>query len=91
MPIIGKIGARGWRVRAVYTCIYVALVLGAVSMLYPMTLMLSGSVKSDTDFVDVSPIPRFWFDDNVLFQKYCESKYNLNYETLQSAWGDHGA
>jgi multiple sugar transport system permease protein len=47
-------------------------------MLYPFALMISGACKSETDFYYVTPYPRFWTNDTILFQKYCESKYNLN-------------
>jgi ABC-type glycerol-3-phosphate transport system permease component len=50
--------------------------------------MLTGSVKSEADSVYVTPYPRFWFDDEVLFQKHCESKYNVWLGELESAWGE---
>ena len=40
MPIISQIGTRSWKVRLVYTLIYVVLLLGAVTMVYPFLLML---------------------------------------------------
>jgi len=86
MPIISSIGARSFRVRAVYGAIYVLLIVGAVTMIYPFLLMLTGSVKSEADSVYVTPYPRFWFEDEVLFQKYCESKHNVWLSELEIAW-----
>jgi ABC-type glycerol-3-phosphate transport system permease component len=86
MPVISRIGARSLKVRFVYTTIFVVLVVGAVSMVYPLLLMLSGSVKSDTDIDVIGPYPRYWFDDHVLFQKYVESKYNMAVRQTEDAW-----
>jgi ABC-type glycerol-3-phosphate transport system permease component len=86
MPIISKVGTRSWRMRALYAAIFAVLILGAVTMVYPFLLMLAGSVKSEADSADISPYPRFWFDDTVLFQKYVESKYNVRVQTAEAAW-----
>ncbi len=76
MPIISKIGQKTWRVRIAVYSIYGILLFGSLSMLYPLTLMLSGSVKSNADFQSLSPVPKFFFNDDVLWAKYIESKYN---------------
>jgi hypothetical protein len=38
---IGRIGRRGWRVRAGLALLYGLLTLGAITTLYPFALMLS--------------------------------------------------
>ncbi|MDP7741104.1 MAG: carbohydrate ABC transporter permease [Lentisphaeria bacterium] len=86
MPIISKIGARNWKVRFVYATIFGVLIAGAVTMIYPLLLMLAGSVKSQTDFYHIAPLPRFWNSDLVLFQKYAESKYDVRIDHLEMAW-----
>ncbi len=85
MPIISTIGRRSFKVRFLVGAMYVLLTAGAASMIYPFLMMLSGSVKSSADFGDNSPIPNFWFDDRILFQKYVESKY-ISPESLAVAW-----
>lgn len=75
MPIISHIGRQSLKVRIVLMTMYTILVLGAATMVYPLLLMLSGSVKSDTDFYWITPVPRYLWDDEVLWQKYVESKY----------------
>jgi multiple sugar transport system permease protein len=87
MPIISRVGARSLKVRGVYGVIYTLLIVGAVTMIYPFMLMVSGSMKSDADSVYVTPLPRFWFDDLVLFQKYIESKHNVKIGDAEVAWG----
>ncbi|NIA08013.1 MAG: hypothetical protein GWP14_10355 [Actinobacteria bacterium] len=78
MPVISKIGTRSPKVRMVYGLIYGVLIAGALGMIYPFLLMLSGSVKSEADMLDITPYPRYWFDDTALFRKYVESKHNVN-------------
>jgi multiple sugar transport system permease protein len=75
MPIISRIGARSFKVRMVYGTIFLILVAGAVTMLYPLLLMLAGSVKSQTDFTWITPWPEYLRRDDVLWMKYVESKY----------------
>lgn len=87
MPIISPIGARSWRIRWVYGAIYAVLAVGAVTMIYPFLLMLTGSVKSEADAAFISPWPQFWTDDLVLFQKYVESKNNVLIGDAEAAWG----
>jgi ABC-type glycerol-3-phosphate transport system permease component len=87
MPIISRIGARSWKTRLVYGTIYALLIVGSVTMIYPFLLMLSGSTKSEADSVYITPYPRFWFDDRVVFQKYVESKYNVQITEAEAAWG----
>ena len=75
MPVISKIGARSFKVRMVYTTMLVVLIIGALTMIYPFMLMISGSMKSNTDFVWITPVPRYFLDDDILWMKYLESKY----------------
>jgi len=86
MPLISKVGARSFRVRLVYGVIFGVLILGAASMVYPFLLMLAGSTKSEADIARITPYPQFWFDDTTLFQKYVESKYNVDLILAERAW-----
>src|SRR5687767_12419662 len=75
MPIISRCGARSLKTRAVYSLVFMILSLGAVTMVYPLLLMVAGSFKSDTDFAWISPVPQYWFNDDVLWMKFIEQKY----------------
>lgn len=86
MPVISKIGARSAKVRFVYGLIYLVLVVGSITMVYPFLLMLAGSVKSEADAYRITPYPEFWFSDKVLFQKYAESKYDGYLDNCRRAW-----
>lgn len=87
MPIISSVNARSWQGKALFGTISVLLILGAVTMIYPFMLMLSGSIRSEVDGNDLALVPKFWHDDVVLYQKYVESKYG-NPVILQRAWGE---
>jgi multiple sugar transport system permease protein len=86
MPIISNIGKRSFKVRALYASIYAVLIIGAATMIYPLLLMLAGSVKSEADSWSITPYPEFWFNDTILFQKYIDSKYNGGTALAQAAW-----
>lgn len=87
MPIISRVGTRSRKVRAVYACIFAVLIVGAISMIYPFMLMLTGSVKSGADSLRLTPYPEYWFSDRVLFQKYAESKYDASMARVERSWG----
>jgi multiple sugar transport system permease protein len=87
MPIISQIGTRHWKVRLLYTALFVTLAAGAITMIIPLLLMLSGSVKSGADFNKLSIYPQYWVDDSILFQKYAESKYNASIDLIEERWG----
>ena len=46
MPIISPASARNRKTRLAYAVIFAVLSLGALTMLYPFSLMLAGSVHS---------------------------------------------
>ncbi len=76
MPIISTVGSRSVKTRLVFAGMYLAVALGAVSMIYPLLLMLAGSVKSEADFHRNTPLPEYLWDDQTLWSKFLESKYS---------------
>lgn len=76
MSIIGKVGRRSRKVRLLNSLLHITLILGAITMIYPFMLMVSSSFKSAVDNTRLSLIPRFFFYDETLYQKYLESRYN---------------
>ena len=74
MPIISRIGMKSTRIRIICGIIYIVLGLGGVTMVYPLMLMLAGSTKSEADSHLITPYPEFWFNDTILFRKYCEAE-----------------
>ncbi len=95
MSIIGKVGRKTGKVRALNLSIHLILLIGALTMIYPFLLMLSSSVKSAVDSQKMSLLPDYLFSDNVLFAKYLESRYNEessrladNYPGMFSSFSD---
>lgn len=86
MPILSHIGRKHPRTRILVALIYLVLTVGAATMVYPFLLMISGSFKSHVDRQDWDVIPRYLYDDAMLYRKYIESKYN---ESLSHASSTH--
>ena len=72
MALISKVGRRSLAVRTLIAGIYVVLTLGAITMVYPFLLMVSGSFKSNVDRDDFDVFPAFVYDSNVLYRKFLE-------------------
>lgn len=87
MAIIQEVGRRSVRVRVLIGAIYSALILGSLAMVYPFAIMVSGSFKSPVDQYEFDVIPRFWHDDELLFQKYVQEKYNEDLPTMNGEYG----
>ena len=81
MPILSTVGRKQRKMRLVIAGLYLALAVGAVTMVYPFLLMISLSFTSPVDQHEFRVIPRYWYDDAMLFRKYLESKYDedINY------------
>jgi ABC-type glycerol-3-phosphate transport system permease component len=86
MPIISQIGRRSPRVRLLIAAIYAVLVLGALTMIYPFLIMLSGSTKSAVDLKEVDIIPAFLRDDEALYRKHIEGLFNESVEVMNSTY-----
>jgi len=76
MSLIANVGRKAPSTRMLLAGIYACLIAGAVTMVYPFLLMISGSFKTNVDRNDFDIIPAFLYDDNVLYRKHLECKYN---------------
>ena len=76
MPIIGNVERRSFKSRLLNISIHGILLLGSATMIYPLLLMISGSIKSSVDFGKFNIIPQFLYEDTALFRKYVVTKYN---------------
>ncbi|HAH87526.1 MAG TPA: hypothetical protein DCL60_09175 [Armatimonadetes bacterium] len=83
MPIIPVIGRKTPKLRAVIIFIYALLILGSITMVYPFMIMLSGSIKGNTDIDRMDPFPQFAYSDQVQFARFQEARYKLL--TIESA------
>lgn len=91
MSIIGQVEKKHWKVKVLNLSIHVILILGAITMVYPLLLMISGSFKSDVDFKRFNIIPEYLGDDTVLFRKHLFTKYNRQTLVLQGMTKDPNA
>ena len=76
MPIIGNVEKKNIKVKILGLAIHLILIVGGATMIYPLLIMISGSLKSDVDFNDFSIAPEYVYDNRLLFQKHLLSKYN---------------
>lgn len=76
MPIISIVGRKTSKIKFLIAGIYTILVIGTITMVYPFIIMLATSFTSNLDMHEFRPIPRYFYNDEVLFQKYMEAKYN---------------
>jgi ABC-type glycerol-3-phosphate transport system permease component len=93
MPHIATVGRKALKTRIVIGAIYLALILGGITMVVPFWLMLTTSVTSNVDSHDYTLLPGFLRRDPDLYQKYAESAYNedsklYNYVNAGSDIGD---
>jgi len=87
MPIISLIGRRHWKTRLLVGLMYLLLLAGAVSMVYPFLLMLAGSSKSSVDAADQKVIPSFLHDERALYQKHIEGLFNESLNQMRWVYG----
>ena len=86
MPITAPIGRKNWKIRAMFVGMYLFLILGSVTMVYPFLLMISGSTKSAVDIKYFDVVPRFLHDDTWLYRKHVEGLFNESIRMLNTAY-----
>jgi len=86
---IPKVGRSSWKVRLSVAFLYILLFVGGLTTLYPFLIMVSTAMKSQVDFNDnplTTVIPRYWYQENALFQKYVEDRYANNLDDINAAY-----
>ncbi len=86
MPLLSKVGRKSFRTRLLVALLYALLLAGAVAMLYPLGLMLSGSTQSVADLHENRLVPRFLVSDEALWQKHLEALFNESLDALNIAF-----
>lgn len=86
MPLIGRVGRRHVRVRALIGVIYALLIAGGVTMVYPFLLMVSGSTKTAVDAKENRLVPSFLVDDAALYRKHVEALFNEQLEVMRAGY-----
>ncbi|MBU1694854.1 MAG: ABC transporter permease subunit [Verrucomicrobia bacterium] len=86
MPLLPSTGRRHPRTRLFLAALYLLLAAGAVTMIYPFLLMISGSLKSAVDIHDLRIVPRYLVDDRALYRSYVEGLFNESLEMCRVAY-----
>ncbi len=87
MAILSRIGRRSPGVVLLVAAIYVVLAAGAVTMVYPFLVLVSGSTKSAVDLSEYDVFPRFLHDDLTLYRKHVEGLFNESLAAMNIAYG----
>lgn len=66
--------------------IYVLLICGAVTMIYPFALMVAGSTKSTTDLHESRVIPSFLTSEQALYSKNIDGFFNNSLEMMRTTY-----
>lgn len=77
MPIIARVGRTAWSTRLLVAGMYLVLIAGALTMLYPFLLMIATSLAGETDYEEFRLLPRYFTDDEARFQKYLHERYQV--------------
>lgn len=85
MPILNHIQIKSPGGRLLLAGMYFLLVLGSAWMIYPLLLLLSGSMKSDVDINSFDIYPEYFTSDTALFRKFEEQHYSGKLENFSAA------
>jgi hypothetical protein len=59
MPIIAQVGRRALSAKCAIDSVYLALVIGAVAMVYPFVLMLATPICNEVDYQELRIVPKY--------------------------------
>ncbi|BDI31061.1 hypothetical protein CCAX7_31120 [Capsulimonas corticalis] len=87
MALIPVVGRTSGKIRLLYAALYLGLTLGAVTMVYPLLIMLGASVTSQYDNQAYQILPAYLSSDNALLGKYVEDKFSANIALINTTYG----
>ena len=73
--IIPRIGRRSPRLRAIIVAIYAVLAIGAVTMVVPFMITMTGAVSNNMDVDRYSVVPGYFFSARERYLKFLAEKY----------------
>ena len=88
MSFFSPITHRSPSVKALYVSVYALLAAGALTMLIPLLVSVSGSMAGPYEAEPITFYPRFLGDDHALWTRYAEARYGGVIENFKMAWGD---
>lgn len=90
MSHIAKVGRRSPRVRAGIAALYLLVILGAATTIYPFLLMVSTAMKGQIDYAEYTPaalVPRYLRDTTALYARYVDDRYAGDLDAIDAAHG----
>ena len=87
MALIPIVGRRSGSIRLLYAALYLGLTLGAVTMVYPLLIMIGASITSQYDNESYQIVPTYLSSDKALLGKYVEDKFSANIAAINTAYG----
>lgn len=87
MSVLTKVEARSPKGVIFQTGVFLALVVGGITMVYPFLLMLSGSLRSEMDAAEMDLVPDYFTSDDIMARKFLETKYNHDVATMNQLRG----
>ncbi len=76
MPILSPIGRRAPQTRALVAGMYVLLLAGSATMVWPLLQMVGGSLRGAADQREQTLVPAYLRDDAALWRRYVEALFN---------------
>jgi hypothetical protein len=88
MSIIPVVGRKSLRMRIIIGLLYLVLIVGAISTVYPFMLMLGMSITSGVDVkkVNMYVAPDYTFSNKALFTKYAEDRYAGDIDLINNTY-----
>lgn len=91
MPLISTVGRKSLRTRFAVAVLYLLLVIGGLTMVYPFLLMMATGTKGPTDQNDNKLLPAYLSDDYELLRKYVDDKYSGGIDAAAMFYGTEEA
>jgi multiple sugar transport system permease protein len=85
VPVIARVGRKSLKTRILIGSIYLVLIGGSVTTVYPFWLMLSGSVATNHTTMEFKLIPRYLYEERGLFEAHMFLKY-YRYGGIGDIW-----
>ena len=82
---------RSFSVRSLYLALYGLLALGAITMVVPFVIMVTGSVDPRAHPEGEMFFPTYLTDRDVLWERYLETKYHGSEDYYRLAWNSPSA
>jgi multiple sugar transport system permease protein len=87
MAHIPQVGRNTPKMRFLLASIYLVLILGGITTVYPFLVMLGSSITSEYDSDQYPVIPKYLFSTSDLYGKFVDDKYNANIQTIDAMYG----